>query len=95
MFSTAPPRSDLNTEDKSTQMLLGVHCSENNINSHKRGNALSAESDVVLVVAKAKRAAQSLWMILHAQVRYRIWQYEISLQINKLCQYQRYIRCID
>jgi len=67
MFSTAPPRSDLNTEDKSTQMLLGVHCSENNINSHKRGNALSAESDVVLVVAKAKRAAQSLWMILHAQ----------------------------
>jgi hypothetical protein len=45
----------------------------NGVNSRRRSLSMaSAPPSVETVVVKAKRAATSLWMLLHAQVRARI-----------------------
>jgi hypothetical protein len=45
----------------------------NGVNARRRSRSVaSASPSVETVVVKAKRAASSLWMLLHAQVRPRI-----------------------
>jgi hypothetical protein len=45
----------------------------NGVNARRRSRSMaSAPPSVETVVVKAKRAASSLWMLLHAQVRPRI-----------------------
>jgi hypothetical protein len=45
----------------------------NGVNARRRSRSMaSAPPSVETVVVKAKRAASSLWMLLHAQVRVRI-----------------------
>jgi hypothetical protein len=48
-------------------------CRNNGVNARRRSRSMaSAPPSVETVVVKAKRAASSLWMLLHAQVRPRI-----------------------
>jgi hypothetical protein len=45
----------------------------NGVNARRRSRSMaSAPPSVETVVVKAKRAASSLWMLLHAQVRPRV-----------------------
>lgn len=69
MSSSQKDSQSIETVPQQEQGRTSMDEHSNKMLKNSMGKESSSDVDVVAVVAKAKRAAMSLWLVLHAKVR--------------------------